>query len=401
MSAPKLIFNILFLASLIYTPASLSLVEFQAGDVATAENFNSNFSELKQDFNTVSSNLSELSDITTRGFITATVNGVEMKISANGTFFYIPYQSTNIMISIDGYPLSALNPYFTTSNCTGDMYLDNYYIKKNTTWLNPTVSSVQTFYTHPSNTGEKQVYYPSELLTDLYYKSRKVGDNCIATSGNTIAQQAILNNSEVTGVSFPMVITGIGKPIVIDEVVGLPPGEIPDPVSDLPEVFANGVNIGQLKSIPNSAQSYLHVQLHDFDDDIYLYKDGTFSGFGPNVYSKTIHYSTPDCSGIAYVSILTTPTKYWWDASKDFTTTIKNNGSYYSLSSEAYKFIENSSISYKYATSATCRTTTANTSSAYKKATITESPNVLVIEPPITVEGWSEPTPYDELPLAD
>ena len=378
-----------------------ALVEFQAGDVATAKNFNDNFQELKQEIKDTNDGLNSLTESTTAHLVTATVNGVTKKITAYGTSYSIPTNSGYIHIGVDGFPSGRLYPYYSSSDCTGQKYVTDPYLKKEDNWLNPLINEAQPFDVEDTSNG-KLVYRKGDSIIDLYYRSREVNGTCYPQEGNTLVRKALINDAEITGVTFPILITGIGEPPVIDEVIGEPPviGEIPTPTEEQPEVYANGVNIGYLKSIPSSKQSYIHVQLHDFNDDIYLYKNGTYNGFGVGVSSKRLYYITPDCSGNKYVEMIANHELYWWDASKHTETQIKNNDSHYALSDEVYKF-ENTTVSYQDYYSETCRTTTVTSNFGYKKATPTTSPDVLIIEPPIVIEGWNEPTPYSQLPNAD
>ncbi|MEH6448558.1 MAG: hypothetical protein V7765_07795 [Oleispira sp.] len=373
-----------------------ALVEFQTGDVATAKNFNDNFQELKQEIKDANDDLNSLNESTTAHLITATVNGVTKKIVANGTFYSIPSNSGYIYVGVDGYPSGSLYPYYASNDCTGQKYVNDPYLKKEDSWINPLINGAQQFDVENTSDG-KLVYRKGDSVIDLYYQSREINGKCYPQAGNSIVRKAIINDPEVTGVTFPIQITGVGEQVTIDEVIG----EVPVvPTVEYPEVYANGVNIGYLKSIPSSKESYIHVQLYDYNDDIYLYKNGTYSGFGIGVYSKRLYYITPDCSGNKYVEMISNHELYWWDASKHVGTRIKNNDTHYSLSDDVYKF-DDTAVSYQDYHSETCRTTTVTNSFGYKKATPTSTPDVLIIEPPIVIEGWDEPTPYNQLPIAD
>ena len=202
------------------------------------------------------------------------------------------------------------------------------------------------------------------------------------------------NDPDITGIdSVPLIITGIGSDLKISST------EIGIPVAGSFNVYASGVKIGTTTRLPNSVSTYVSVKLDNYNQaSITLYKNGTYNG---NIISSaSLYFESSDCSGTPYYELADDADKEWWNTSLSTKTTIINQDSYYELSSQAYR-VSVSFQSRKIYYNDTCSTFTYDGSNnAYKEATLTMSPAVPVFTPPITIEGYSEPTPYNSLPEA-
>lgn len=379
------------------------IVTFQSGDIATAEDFNANFQELKEE---TSSNTASIEDIKSNSFsktdagrVTALVNGETRDVYAVNPSYNMVYvgQST-VIVGADGELPWESQSYYESSDCTGQPYIPVHYIDLEKPigeeFINPKVSSITNFH----KIGDEAYYDTGSPLVKLHYQSVRYSSGCSITSSMIAAVPAYLNDPDVTGITFPLVISGVGTTFSFTEEVGT----IPDNATTGThfEIYANGVNIGYSKYLPSSAESYISVYLYDNQDDqIYLYKDGTYSGYD-NGSSEYLHYESNDCSGQPYVKVLENAATKWWDENKLSETVVKNNDDFYNLSNQIYKF-PNGSQSYKYYSSDSCRTIESTNQSGYKKAISTTSPAVPVFEPPIVIEGYTEPTNYNELPDAD
>ena len=139
------------------------------------------------------------------------------------------------------------------------------------------------------------------------------------------------------------------------------------------------------------------VILDNYPHTIALYKDGSYSGF---YQEETLYYNGSNCGGNPYVRVITTDNdKYWWTGSLARKGTVKNNGNYYSLSDQLYK-MPSTSISFRSSNNdATCINYT-DTKDAYKLASLISVPDIPIFTPPITLEGYTEESPYSSLPNA-
>ena len=113
--------SIIFLA--FWSGASYAaLITFQSGQIAKAEDFNNNFTDLDSRIQNL-----EISD----SYVTAQVNGVDMKLISNSVGYYSVITPTGLSIGIDaeGYPRGNL--YYEASDCTGQPYINFYYLNTN------------------------------------------------------------------------------------------------------------------------------------------------------------------------------------------------------------------------------------------------------------------------------
>ena len=392
----------LFILLSVVSYSAQSLVTFHSGDVATADDFNSNFQEVK---GASSSNAAAISSLqsssltkTDAGRVTASVNGESRDIYTVVPGYNMVYVGQNqIPINADGELPWEGQSYYESPDCTGQPYIIVGYIDHEKPigeeFENPKLTSKITF--HKIN-GEAH-YDTGSPVVKLHYKSAKNSSGCRANSNTSAAVPAYPNNSEITGVSFPLIITGLGTRFSITEEVGTPPEGAATGTHF--EVYANGVNIGYARYLPTGAESYISVYLYDNQDDlIYLNKDGSYSGYD-NGSSAELYYQSNDCSGQPYSKVLSSAATKWWNENKLSISVVKNNGNFYNLSDEIYKF-PNGSQSYKYSSSDSCRVVLTS-QAGYKKAISTASPAIPIFEPPIVIEGYIEPTIYNELPDAD
>lgn len=397
---------------------SISLAEvpntFAAGEIATASKFNENFMSLSNEIEEVRTEVSNIktdSESSTDGnssgnpdgSVIAKVNGVDMKVSSYmlGMYSIVTPTGKNISVNAEGYPASSQLVY-ESKDCTGDAYIQHYQLldHKNKeaghVFANPKLSNTASIvYVN----GELS-YSLSDTLTKIHYSSIDYGNGggCFKTSGTSITSQVVPNDPEVTGIeSVPLIITGVGSELSISST------EVGTPSTGGYNVYANGTKIGTTTSLPTkyTYEGGVYVNLNgDYEGKrVNLHKDGTYSGYSA-VSSSTLYYKSNDCSGNAYVKVFYDGIKKFIDASKINVEIVTNNGSHYALSDETYR-VTSTSGSYKSPSSYSCysKYDTFSEGAGYKIATRTSTPNVPVFTPPITIEGYEEPTPYDQLPV--
>lgn len=382
-------FRVLAITAFLSLPVSAqALVTFQTGQIAKAADFNGNFSELDERLKTVEGG---------SGAVTAMVNGVAMRVRNFNPGYYSVTTPTGVILTVDeyGYPAGS-DLYYATGDCSGTPYIKAASLDSS--------KNVGESYTNPSISAGPEVAYDG---TNVYYSSREsfvklhyqsyysmYSRKCMSSSNTDIATPAYPNDPAVTGISsFPLVITGAGTPITIAAEVG------DASTTGMPIVYANGVRIGVATYVPSDADVYVNVRLDDYPESaIQLYKDGSYTGL--NLFAaKTFYFLSADCTGNAYVKVLTDYDKQWWTGSKAFTGTVVNNGNYYALSSEIYKMSAGPQ-SYRRDYSGTCYTATDFAKDGYKKATFATQPSFPVFTPPITVQGVVDETNYATLPEA-
>ena len=380
---------------------------FVSGELATAGKFNENFTALSNEIDNVKTTVSDIASdsdnssggSSSDGSVVAQVNGVDMRVSSSqlGQYSIMTPTGSTISVNADGYPTPSWIAY-ESNNCTGQAYVAHQQLTEHVIkpaghiFANPKLSTSISFVFSDGNIG----YSLNDTLTKLNYKSidyGSAGRGCFTSTGTTIASKALPNDPTITGIdSVPLIITGIGSELKISST------EVGTPVSGSFSVYASGVKIGTTTRYPDSVSDYVSVKLDGFNQaSITLYKDGSYSG--SIVSSATLYYRSADCSGDAYYLLTGGADTRWWDTALSTKSTITNSGDYYNLSSQAYS-VSQAFGSTKYSNGSCSNTTTDGSNNAYQQATLTDSPVVPTFTPPITIEGYSEPTPYNSLPVA-
>jgi hypothetical protein len=396
------------LAGMIST-ASLAGVPntFVSGEVATAAKFNENFVYLSNEIDDAKTTISNISsdignssgDSISDGSVVAQVNGIDMRVSSYQLGQYSITTPTGKMINVnaEGYPNFTYLAY-ESNNCTGQAYVIHFQLNEHKlksaghVFANPKLSTSISVVFSDGNIG----YSLNDTLTKINYRSIDYGPTsagCLTTTGTYISSKVLPNDPAITGInSVPLIITDIGSELKIAST------EVGTPVAGSFNVYASGVKIGTTTRYPDSVSDYVSVKLDGFDQtSITLYKDGSYSG--GIVSSATLYYRLADCSGEAYHLLTDDADTDWWNTELSTKSTITNSGDYYNLSSQAYS-VSQSFRSRKYSGSSCSNSTTDGSNNAYQEATLTNSPIVPTFIPPITIEGYSEPTPYNSLPVA-
>lgn len=378
---------------------------FVSGEVATAAKFNENFTSLSNEISDVRTTVDNISSgsgsssgsSSSDGSVVAKVNGVDMRVSSTqlGVYSIVTPTGKTISVNAEGYP-SFTQPIYESNDCSGQAYISHYQFTEHTlkpaghVFANPKISTNLSVVFSDGNIG----YSLNDTLTKVNFKSVDYGpasSGCVATTGTSIASKVLPNDPTITGInSVPLIITGIGSELKISST------EVGIPVTGSFSVYANGVKIGTTTRYPSI--SGVSVKLDGFDQaTITLYKDGSYSG--NIVTSESLYYRYADCSGDAYYLRASNADKNWWDTTLPTKSIIISNGDYYNLSSEAYSVSQPfKSIRYSHGTCA--NSTFDGSNKAYQKAVLTSAPEVPTFTPPITIEGYSEPTPLNSLPVA-
>ena len=400
------------LAGMIST-ASLAGVPntFISGEVATAAKFNENFTSLSNEIDDVKTAVSNVSSgsgnssggSSSDGSVVAKVNGVDMRVSSSqlGQYNITTPTGKTISVNAEGYPIFTWLVY-ESSNCSGQAYIAHHQFNEHKlkpaghVFANPKLSTNISVIFSNNNIG----YSLNNTLVKVNYRSIDYGSGsvgCRSTSGTYIASKVLPNDSVITGIdSVPLIITGIGSDLKISST------EIGEPVAGSFSVYASGTKIGATTRYPDAGEAYISVTLDGqySDKTIYLNKDGTYSGFS-GASNSSLLYLSDNCSGNAYVKVLNNGAEKFWDTNKINLKIVKNNNTYYELSAETYRanVINGSYRSYS---NGQCYSDSTNFTqvAGYKIATETNAPNIPVFTPPITIEGYSEPTPYNSLPVA-
>lgn len=391
--------------------SSASLAEvpniFVSGEVATAAKFNENFTYLSNEINDVRTTVGNLSSgagpssggSSSDGSVVAKVNGVDMRVSSTqlGVYSIVTPTGKTISVNAEGYP-SSTQPIYESNDCSGQAYISQHQLTEHRlkpaghVFANPKISTNLSVVFSDGNIG----YSLNDTLTKVNFKSVDYGpasSGCIATTGTHIASKVLPNDPAITGISsLPLIITGIGSELKISST------EVGIPVTGSFNVYANGVKIGTTTRYPDSVSDYVSVKLDGFDQaTITLYKDGSYSG--GIVTSATLYYRLAGCSGDAYYLLTSNADKNWWNTTLSTKSIIINDGDYYNLSSEAYS-VSQAFSSYKTSSGYCSNSTTDGSNKAYQKAVLTSAPEIPTFTPPITIEGYTEPTPYNSLPVA-
>lgn len=381
---------------------------FVSGEVATAAKFNENFTHLSNEIDDVRTAVGSISSEaggstggeSHDGSVIAKVNGVDMRVSSLqlGQYNITTPTGKTVSVNAEGYPVPSRLIY-ESNDCSGQAYIAFWHPAENTTkpaghiFPNPKLSTSASIVFSNNEIG----YSLNDTLTKVNHSSIDYGNGqgCYANNyGTYLASKVLPNNPAVTGIdSVPLIITGIGSELKIS------PTEVGTPVAGLFSVFANGTKIGTTTRHPDSVSDYVSVKLDGFNQaSITLYKDGSYSG--NIVLSGNLYYRSSNCSGTPYYELTDDADTRWWDTTRSTKKTITNQGEYYNLSSQAYR-VSLPFLSRKNYYSDTCSaSTTDGSNKAYLQATLTNSPSVPIFTPPITIEGYSEPTPYNSLPEA-
>lgn len=371
---------------------------FVAGEVATAAKFNENFTFLSEQIESISSGSTDalLGNNSFDGFVLAKVNDVDMKVSSTrlGEYSIVTPTGKTIKVDAEGYPYSTQLIY-ETSDCSGQAYLPYYHFDQLTDkpaghiFSNPKISTEISLVSLDESIG----YSLNDTLIKVNYRSIDYGSQCSPSTGIRIASKVLPNDSTITGISsIPLIISGIGSELKVSST------EVGTAVTGVFSVYANGVKIGSTTRYPDSVSDYVSVQLDGFNQaTISLFKDGSYSG--GIVSSGVLYYRLPDCSGDAYYLLANDADKKWWDTTRSTKSIITNNGDYYNLSSQAYSVSQ--AFGSNRNTGGFCHnSTTDGSNNAYKHATLTSSPVIPTFLPPIVIQGYLEPTPYNSLPVA-
>lgn len=380
---------------------------FVSGEVATAAKFNENFTSLSNEINDVRATVDSISsesgsssgDSSSDGSVVANVNGIDMRVSSTqlGVYSIVTPTGKTISVNAEGYP-SFTQLIYESNDCSGQAYIYHYQLAEHTlkpdghVFANPKISTRISVVFSDGNIG----YSLNDTLTKVNYKSVDYGPasiGCYAMTGTYIASKVLPNDPSITGInSVPLIISDIGSELKISS------AEVGTPVAGSFSVYASGVKIGTTTRYPDSVSDYVSVKLDGFNQaTITLYKDGSYNG--GIVSSATLYYRLAGCSGDAYYLLTDDADTDWWNTTLSTKSTITNNGDYYNLSSQAYS-VSQAFGSRKYSSGSCSNSTTDGSNNAYKQATLTNSPVVPTFTPPITIEGYTEPTPYNSLPVA-
>lgn len=329
-------------------------------------------------------------------YIDATVNGVSMKVIENYTGHYTVISPTGVDISVnaDGYP-SYETLYYESNDCSGQAYIHpsfslNPQVEVGHTYVNPKISQGIRVYSN----GSSVLYSSTTELIKLNYSSYRYSDReCSRNVGTKIALAVLANAPAVTGInSLPLRITGVGQPLTVDREVGESGGNGEGGFN----VLANGVKIGTIIRLPNSADfsRIYDVSLIDYpNQSITLNKDGSFYGLFNNEY---LYYIGSDCIGNAYVRVLEDYDENWWQGDNTESLPVRNNGEYYELSSELYR-MPAGEISYRSYGRDECGSASSVGKDGFKQANPIGSSAFPELETPITIEGWEGETIFENL----
>jgi len=398
-----------FFLLLAFSWSAHGLVTFQSGDVATAEDFNSNFQELKDE---AISNTTAIEDIKSNSFskadagrITALVNGETREVSTFSPSYNMVYIGQNtVMVGADGELPWGSQSYYESSDCTGQPYISVNHIDLTKPigeeFVNPQVSSKTNFH----KIGGEAYYETGSPLVKLHHKSLSTaGNDCFNSSGTIAAVPAYPNNPDLTGISFPIIISGVGTSFSITEEVGVA-AESGGGGSGNYKVYGDGVEFGFITSLPNGPVSSLSVTLIDYNQQVItVYSDGTYSGFNNGgSFSRDMYFKSADCMGTGYFPYL--PKTYaWWDIEEVEYRLFKNGFSYYTTGGQLY-LMTSAPMSYKLADTGICSNSVSGVGSTgeytYREAELTANPELTapVINVPITIEGWNPAVTYQDLP---
>lgn len=382
---------------------------FVPGEVATAAKFNENFTHLSDEIKDVKAKVNGLADGSGEASENASplkiysvnVNGVDMRAYSTRLGLYSVITPTEITITVDadGYPINNDNLVYESEDCTGQAYKAGIFFGGHED------KPLGHIFTNPKFPDSTSIVYLAGFLgyTDnelvkLNYSSINYGGRCVETNGTQLALRVLPNDPKVTGIdSMPLVITGIGEDLRISSrEIGVPRSGGQKEERD---VYANGEKIGTTSSISSyyNVLNSIRVYLND-GSWITLYKDGSYSG--KSVVSDTFYYRSSDCSGTPYAFVAAGADTKWLDVTQWKPRVVENQGVYYQLSEQLYR-TSRPFLSRRLSYRDSCdESTTYGSGQIYAAATLTDDPEIPVFTPPITIEGYSEPTPFDSLPEA-
>lgn len=384
---------------------------FKSGDLATAKAFNENFQSIDLNIESINSELITLKGQVSEksgegedknlkaGYISAEVNGVVMQVSSSmlGHYSIITPKGHTVSVDIEGNP-SVSWIYYESNDCSGEAFYSIYQITNSVisneqgyTFSNPKLSTdLSIIYD-----GTNILYSLNNEIIKLNYSSGFIGGKCHITKGTSAVTRLIANDSEVTGIeSFPLIISGVGSTVSISEEIG-------EDFVGTYKVFANGTYIGETDRKPDRASDYISVKLTNYNNkNITLYKDGTYSG-GGFFSSKTLYFVGSDCTGASYVKVLDDSNRNWWNANLLDFDYIMNDDKYYTLSTQVYRAPASVGSYRNYYNSGVCSnsSTALDMDAGYQIATETPNIDIPSFTTPITVEGYSEPTQINSLPV--
>ncbi len=340
-------------------------------------------------------------------------NGVAMTMRSYGLSYYSIVTSTGALITVDaeGYP-DVTRRYYESNDCSGTPYTVHYILNSNT-YINVVRGSGEQLPNPRLNTEAKIHYFDNTIyytpknpdIVKLNYQSQRYSNRTCGTGDRRpiYASEILINDVSETGIEeIPLIFTGVGSDLIVTAEIG----EASEAIDrSNREVYANGMRIGTVSYsyLPDSSSEAIYgVRLDNYQGQtVTISKDGSYSGFSTTA-SKDLYFTSDDCSSTPYVRVLNDYDKRWWDESKVSLVYIKNNDTYYELSDQVYKMTDGEQ-SYKIDYNGSCYSDRGSQSSlknGYKMATVTVSPTVPVFTPPITIEGYDEPTQYDLLPEA-
>jgi len=378
----------LLISSVLLTPTANALEVFSPGQVATAEAFNQNFSELSN----------RIDQLDNHSGIQRTVDGVVMWVQSSRYGFYrlTSEQGVNLGIVEDGFPVHQII-YYSEKDCAGTPYYDlNFRTNEAVGHQYPAkrLSPVQVAYD-----GTRLLMTDESELIQLYAQSRQRGDQCLNTVSSHVAMELVANDPAVTGFpnSLPYSISGDETQLTVERSVGDPAG---NGGTGNYAVYANGSKIGTVDYIPTSASHALYgVQLDGYEDSrVTLYRDGTYTGL--NAFKEaSISFVGSNCEGTPYIKVLDSFDTQWWHADRLDNQIIKNNGTYYRMSEQLYKMSSGEGSSRW--SSGSCFDSSGTHKHGYRKLTETTAPDMPSFTPPITWDGYTAGTDYTSLPEAD
>ena len=377
-------------AILVTAPAVQALEVFQTGQVATAQAFNNNFSELE----TKIGQLEQKAGLNKRN-----VNGVEMTVvsSRYGYYSLTSAKGVTTLIDEDGYPTNSW-VYYADENCTGNAYFSTGFDNDknlNHQYLAKRLSPSQLHYD-----GSTLLMTQETEVVRLFSKSRRYKGVCSNTESTEIALKLVANDPAVTGFpdSLPYVISGSEQRLTLIRNIGTAPAGGSN--NSKRNVYANGTKIGSVSYLPSSASPALYsVQLDDYQGhSVTLYKDGSYSGLNL-VDEKTVYFIAAGCNGTPYLEVLDDYDREWWYQDRLKRLIIKNDGKYYQQSEQVYKM--SAGAKSERWNSGSCFAENGTRKHAYRKLTETTAPDLPVFTPPITWDGYVQETEYSSLPEAD
>ncbi|NRA69205.1 MAG: hypothetical protein HRU19_32340 [Pseudobacteriovorax sp.] len=300
------------------------------------------------------------------------------------------------MVDAEGNVRSPGWSYFDSEDCSGSPFIPIFGLE--------TERPIGKPYKNPNIEPKVRVvskdgalfFYNEKEIVRLHFQagSFELSHSCSTSyKGTVAAYRTYKNDPSITGIEKnKLIISGIGESFSLSEEIGV------EKRPNKRKVYANGIEIGTA-FWPEGLEDDIYVNLHDFPGQpITLKKDGSYTGLA--VRSFDLYYLDPGCKGSPYVKVLEDADKLWWDKDYALKAVIENNNSYYSLSTTVFKMSAGAK-SKRSSYDGSCRKVTEELEkNGYKRASRTNKPDLPRFSPPITIEGYKEPTQYDELPEA-